>query len=95
MSKIVDDGNFHTALENRKPVDIEVYEGFPATCKVDLRGMEPPLIMQFRYKSKSDVVMYGSYRNTEPSPSTNFDMKYDKKPNKIKITVPGGGFKSS
>ena len=66
MSKIVDNGTFHKTLENRRPTELAVIEGIPCNCKVDLKDMEPPLIIQVRYRRKGDLLVYGSYKNQEP-----------------------------
>ena len=45
VGKIVDDGKFHVYLNNRQPTRLEVQEQIPCHCKVDVRGMIPPLCL--------------------------------------------------
>ena len=87
MSKVVDDGNFHKVLENRVPKELDVIDGIPCTCKVDLKGMQPPLVVQVKYRSKGDLSVYGSFKNQEPN-AENFD-QVDEKP--LKMVVPKDG----
>ena len=92
MSKVVDNGDFHKLLENRRPVELQVIDGIPCSCKVDLRGMQPPLVVQVRYRTPGDLHAYGSYKNQEPD-AHSFDSSHEK-PHKIVITDPKS-FKSS
>ena len=66
VGKIVDDGKFHVYLNNRQPTRLEIQESIPCHCKVDVRGMTPPLCLQIRYKQKGDLTVYGSSKNPEP-----------------------------
>ena len=45
VGKIVDDGKFHFYLNNREPTRLEIQEQIPCHCKVDVRGMTPPLCL--------------------------------------------------
>ena len=45
VGKVVDDGKFHQYLNNRQPTRLEIQEGIPSHCKVDVRGMTPPLCL--------------------------------------------------
>ena len=45
VGKIVDNGKFHVHLNNRQPTRLEIYEQIPCHCKVDVRGMIPPLCL--------------------------------------------------
>ena len=87
----MDNGNFHKVLENRRPTELEVMEGIPCNCKVDLKGMQPPLIIQVKYRTKGDLLVYGSYKNLEPSEKKCDQV--DERP--LKIVVNGRSFKTN
>ena len=93
VSKIVDDGNFHKNLENKKQIELEVVEDIPCNCKVDLKGMTPPLTVQVRYRVKGDLRVFGSFKKPEPNAKYN-DSVYDN-PTKIVVSGSNGIFRTN
>ena len=75
VGKVVDDGKFHLHLINRQPTRLEIQEGIPCHCKVDVRGMTPPLCLMLKHKTKGDVTVYGSTKHHEPD-SENYQTKF-------------------
>ena len=60
-------------LENKRQVDLKLIGEIPCNCKVNLKGMQPPLVIQVKYRTKGDLRVYGSYKNQEPDAS-NYDI---------------------
>jgi hypothetical protein len=51
LSKIIDAGDFHTELQDNKPVRLELHPGIPKCFKVSLRGFAAPMLITLSYTS--------------------------------------------
>ena len=89
LSRVVDTGNFHKVLENDEPVELDVLEGIPVCCVVNLKGKSPPLTLNIKYeddkkRTDKEIAIYGSCSNPEPD-AANFDYKCNERRSRITI----------
>ena len=62
LKRVVASGNFHHELIPKHALaagstenNIQIIEGIPTCCKITLRGMEAPLLINISYLSKSNA----------------------------------------
>ena len=70
ISRVVDDGNFHTHLPQSGSTEIRIIYDIPIVCKVNLEGMLPPLHVKVNglsHGAHKEFKAFMSYKNTEPS----------------------------
>jgi len=71
LARVVNNGDFHEALDAKLPSSLHVIEGVPLFCKMDLRGYEAPLIIGVEYKTKGDLKVYAGQKISEPTKDQN------------------------
>ena len=54
ISKVVDDGSFHTVLEGGSPYQLKLVYDIPIVCKISLEGKMPPLHLKVNSLNKKD-----------------------------------------
>jgi len=68
ISRVVDDGNFHTVLDSGATRELKLVHDIPTCCKISLDGQTPPLHIKVSGAEKaSSLNAFASYRATEPS----------------------------
>jgi hypothetical protein len=71
ISRCVDDGEQHIVLTQNEPKTLQLTEKIPTSCRINLQGLQCPLVIYTAKKSKGDVSLYASFTNPEPSADSN------------------------
>jgi len=86
LKRVVASGNFHHEFIPKHVIAagstenvVQIIDGIPLCCKVTLRGLEAPLVLNITYLSKAnpvsghgggaDLKIFVSQKNSEPSAS--------------------------
>ena len=67
LSKVVDSGDFHTELQDNKPVRIELHPRIPKCFKVNLRDFTAPMLITLSYTSGAKGRANDSFGQAEPA----------------------------
>ena len=64
VSRCVNDGEYHQVLTPKEVNEVQVTEGIPLACRVDLAGYANPLVISVK---PAGVRIYASFSNREPT----------------------------
>lgn len=66
IARVVDAGDYHKVLMPSQPTELTITEKIPMGCKVDLTGLQCPLIIHLS-KAPIHLTLLASFKNSEPT----------------------------
>jgi hypothetical protein len=78
---VINDGSHIIDLKDNEPTKGFLANGIPAQFKACSYLRKPPITITIEYKSRGDLILYGSYTNPEPN-ATSYDFVKKHRPEK-------------